>query len=114
MGRPSTPPALLISATASLAPSRMLTPIDDEPPVNGPDRPTLIGSAARLDVINAALPASADRIIFNVTDSPPTVAQIGVFFPKRYIAYRASTKDGCARQGSASAASGDGRIGLMC
>ena len=44
--RPSTPPDLLISSTARRTPSRMLTPIDDEPPVNGPCTPILIGSAA--------------------------------------------------------------------
>jgi hypothetical protein len=36
----------LISSTASFTPSRMLTPIEDEPPVNGPETQILIGSAA--------------------------------------------------------------------
>jgi hypothetical protein len=36
----------LISATASLTPSRIDTPIGAEPPVNGPATPILIGSAA--------------------------------------------------------------------
>src|SRR6218665_401975 len=45
-GRPSTPPALLISSIASRTPSRMLTPIEEDPPVKGPATPILIGSAA--------------------------------------------------------------------
>ena len=56
--RPITPPAALISSTASFTPSRMLTPIDDEPPVNGPDRPILIGSAAlTAPEVASAMPA---------------------------------------------------------
>ena len=46
IGRPSTPPALLISSAAIRTASRMATPIAEEPPVNGPDTPILIGSAA--------------------------------------------------------------------
>ncbi len=42
-----TPPAALISSAASFTPSRMHTPIDDEPPVNGPESPILMGSSAR-------------------------------------------------------------------
>ena len=40
-------------------PSRMLTPIDEEPPVNGPSTPILIGSAAKAE---AAVQASATTV----------------------------------------------------
>src|SRR5450755_1871607 len=44
--RPMTPPLALISSTASLTPSRIETPIGLDPPVNGPETPILIVSAA--------------------------------------------------------------------
>jgi len=39
----------LISDAASLTPSRIETPMGLEPPVYGPDKPILIGSAAKAE-----------------------------------------------------------------
>src|SRR6478736_8888567 len=57
--RPSTPPLLLISSVARRTPSRMLTPMEDEPPVKGPSTPILIGSAANAPAQKATAPATA-------------------------------------------------------
>ena len=62
---PSTPPALLISVTASLTPSRMDTPMEADPPVNGPLRPILIDCAWATDT-NMVVAARAERSFFMV------------------------------------------------
>mmetsp|Transcript_5286 Transcript_5286/g.19880 ORF Transcript_5286/g.19880 Transcript_5286/m.19880 type:complete len:266 (-) Transcript_5286:1957-2754(-) len=67
--RPSTPPALLISSVARRTPSRMLTPIDDDPPVKGPATPILIGSWACTPHAMAAS-AMAVNICFMLASSP--------------------------------------------
>jgi hypothetical protein len=59
-----TPPAALISLTANFTPSRMLTPIDAEPPVNGPDTPILIESAANTGAVIMLAAISHANFVF--------------------------------------------------
>ena len=63
-----TPPAALISAMASLAPSRMDAPMGAEPPVKGPVMAILMTSAAKACVAN--IPRSSDVIsVFFIASS---------------------------------------------
>jgi hypothetical protein len=77
-------PAALISLAANLTPSRMLTPIDADPPVNGPDTPILIESAAKTGAVIMLAVMSQANFIF-IRRSPLFMQRCPSFYDDQLI-----------------------------